>query len=334
MPRRLRLRSKRPAARSPLSDFPRLTRSDFSARLGGLTPSRVCGAGFPRVWLSLRVAPLVFRAPSGPAAWPGCLVCPPVTSIPIASGVRCCWWRRWCSGRRRARPPARSPHASLWLGVVDLEACPGPPDPPAPSAPAVLVSLCVVELPLEARPGPAAAHGYRSLALRHPGLAVLLLVAPLVFWAPSGPAAWPGCLVCPWAAARSRAVRAASFARRVVSKPGQAPPPPTGSAAWPSGAQALLFCCLWHRWCSGAVGPGRPRDRHTRAFGSEWSISKPALALRTLRRPPHRRRLCRCVWWSFPSKPGQALPPPMGAAARLSGPSGTLHAGGAAGICN
>ena len=53
-------------------------------------------------------------------------------------------------------------------------------------------------------------------------------------------AAWgPGCLMCPWAAARPRAVRAASFARRVVSKPGQAPPPPTGTAAWlfgPSGA--------------------------------------------------------------------------------------------------
>ena len=46
----------------------------------------------------------------------------------------------------------------------------------------------------------------------------------------------PGCLVCPWAAARPRAVRAASCARRVVSKPGQAPPPPTGAAAWPSGA--------------------------------------------------------------------------------------------------
>ena len=30
-------------------------------------------------------------------------------------------------------------------------------------------------------------------------------------------------MVCPWAAARPRAVRAASFARRVVSKPGQAP---------------------------------------------------------------------------------------------------------------
>ena len=31
--------------------------------------------------------------------------------------------------------------------------------------------------------------------------------------------------------ARPLAVRAASFARRVVSKPGQAPPPPTGTAA-------------------------------------------------------------------------------------------------------
>ena len=30
--------------------------------------------------------------------------------------------------------------------------------------------------------------------------------------------------------------------------------------------------------------------------GSEWSISKPARALRTLRRPPHRRRLVADVW--------------------------------------
>ena len=58
-------------------------------------------------------------------------------------------------------------------------------------------------------------------------------VAPLVFRASEGPAAGPGCLVCPWAAARPRAVRAASFARRVASKPGQAPPPPTGTAARP-----------------------------------------------------------------------------------------------------
>ena len=40
-------------------------------------------------------------------------------------------------------------------------------------------------------------------------------------------------LYAPGAAARPRAVRAASFARRVVSKPGQALPPPTGTAARP-----------------------------------------------------------------------------------------------------
>ncbi len=44
-------------------------------------------------------------------------------------------------------------------GVVDLEARPCPPDPPAPSTPSVLVSLRLD------RPGPAAAHGHRSLAL-------------------------------------------------------------------------------------------------------------------------------------------------------------------------
>ena len=69
------------------------------------------------------------------------------------------------------------------------------------------------------------------------------------------------------------------------------------------------------RWCSDRRvacldGPGRcvcrwaaarPRDRHTRACGSEWSISRPALA----------------------------LPPPTGTAARPSCPSGALHTGGA-----
>ena len=46
----------------------------------------------------------------------------------------------------------------------------------------------------------------------------------------------PGRCVCRWAAARPRAVRAASFARRVDSLSGQALPPPTGTAAGPSGA--------------------------------------------------------------------------------------------------
>ena len=65
---------------------------------------------------------------------------------------------RWCSGRRRVRPPARSPHASLWLGVVDLEARPGPPVPPAPSTPVEPGVLMIGSARrLEARPGPAAA---------------------------------------------------------------------------------------------------------------------------------------------------------------------------------
>ena len=39
--------------------------------------------------------------------------------------------------------------------------------------------------------------------------------------------------------------------------------------------------------------------------GSEWSISKPALALRTLRRPPRRRRL-RCWECRLEARPGSA----------------------------
>ena len=60
----------------------------------------------------------------------------------------------------------------------------------------------------------------------------------------------PGCLVCPWAAARPRAVRAASVARRVVSKPGQAPPP-TSTAAWPSGPSGALHTS--GAWCADVV---------------------------------------------------------------------------------
>ena len=55
------------------------------------------------------------------------------------------------------------------------------------------------------------------------------------------PLSRPGCLVCPWVAARPLAVRAASFARRVGSLSGQALPPPTGIAAWPSGSLALVL---------------------------------------------------------------------------------------------
>ena len=65
--------------------------------------------------------------------------------------------------------------------------------------------------------------------------------------------------MCRWAAARPRAVRAASFARRVASKPGQAPPPPTGTAADPSGALhtrgAVSLECGWVRRLEARPGP-------------------------------------------------------------------------------
>ena len=73
----------------------------------------------------------------------------------------------------------------------------------------------------------------------------------------------PGCLVCPWAVARPRAVRAAC-------------------------------CCLWPRWCS-----GRRRARPPARLGPHFvrrRASKPARALRSLRRPPHRRRLVADMW--------------------------------------
>ena len=127
-------------------------------------PFGICGFCFP--WLLL-VVPRVFRAPRGLSRGPGCFVGP----------GRCVC--RWAAARPRDR------HTRAALGVVDLEA----------------------------RPGPAATH-------RHRGQALLPLRRPPHQW---GRAA-------PWAAARPLAVRAASFARRVALKPGQAPPPPINFA--------------------------------------------------------------------------------------------------------
>ena len=61
----------------------------------------------------------------------------------------------------------------------------------------------------------------------------------------------PGRCVCRWAAARPRAVRAASFARRVASKPGQAPPLPINFARnSPAACSIIEFAslelqCFW-----------------------------------------------------------------------------------------
>ena len=128
-------------------------------------------------------------------------------------------------------------------------------------------------------------------------VSVSVSVAPLVFRAPSDPAVGPGCWLCPWAAARPRAVRAASFARRVVSKPGQAPPPPTGTAARPSAPSGALH--TGGTWCAG-VWPGQDPPPPTGA--AAWlSVFSGAL---------------RAGGTCGSGVPGQAPPPLTGAAAR------------------
>ena len=112
---------------------------------------------------------------------------------------------------------------------------------------------------------------------------------------------------------------------------------------------------MWRYWCSRAPSGPAAREIATRELRSEWSISKPARALRTLRRPSHRRRLPCCVHRPGPAGlaaasnraghvavSGLALPPPArsphASFARSgrsrsppvpSGPSGARHAGGA-----
>ena len=122
--------------------------------------------------------------------------------------------------------------------------------------------LCGVTATLGSNPSATA-----TAARPHWGRAVLLclacmcgvLVAPLVFRVPEGPAVGPGCLVCPWAVARPRAVRAAL------------------------GASSRSLARLRRR-------PPAPRPGPVTARGCR------SLALRSLRRPPHRRRLVADMW--------------------------------------
>ena len=79
----------------------------------------------------------------------------------------CCLWLRWCSGRRRARPPARLG------GLTSFGAAPR--SPPVPSGPSGALhtsgawSLMHGSVHrLEVRPGPAAAHRHRGRSLRRP----------------------------------------------------------------------------------------------------------------------------------------------------------------------
>ena len=132
-------------------------------------------------------------------------------------------WHRWCSGRRRPR---------LWGRAA---VCAGGRRPARePSAPRAFGSA----RRLEARPGPAAAHGHRSQAL----------LCPSVPPAPSTPAV-PGVLVCgspcPATAHRYR---------------GQVPTPPTATATVckKSAAPAGLRTCVELRRCRNSLSGGRP----------------------------------------------------------------------------
>ena len=93
----------------------------------------------------------------------------------------------------------------------------------------------------------------------------------------------------------------------------------------PLWGRAASCCCVALLVFRAPEGPAarearRPRFARRRA-------SKPARALRSLRRPSHQWGLVRwCVAGCVVSKPGQAPPPPTGTAA---GPSGALHTSGA-----
>ena len=102
----------------------------------------------------------------------GTIVQQPPGALPVVAVVppdlRRCLLRRWCSRRRRPRPPARSPHASLKARSGRSRSPPWPcRHPPAP------------------RPGPAGSATASNRAW--PGVRVLALALP----PPTGTAAWP-----------------------------------------------------------------------------------------------------------------------------------------------
>ena len=131
-----------------------------------------------------------------------------------------------------------------------------------------------------------------------------------------------GCLVCRWAAVfllvvccpdRFPAAARPPIGRCVCVLSGQAPPPPAGTAA--GLADLLLVAPLVLRAPDGPAAREARRPHFVRR-----RASKPARALRSLRRPPHRRGLSLCVARPFP-------PPPTGTAARPRyGPTGPASA--------
>ena len=112
-----------------------------------------------------------------------------------------------------------------------------------------------------------------------------MLVAPLVFRAPSGPAVGPGCLVCPWAAARPRAVRAASLrlgaSTRCPARPRRRPrapqPGPPALRRLHTSDAWCATCCL-ARWCDSRPGPAAAHGHRSPALRPSCA-STPAVRL-------------------------------------------------------
>ena len=95
--------------------------------------------------------------------------------------------------------------------------------------------------------------------------------------APEGTSVGPGCFVRPWAAARPRDRHSrACGSEWSISKPGQAPPPPTGTAAWPRRPRGGLQSGGAHCLC--VVGQAPPPPTGTAAWPTTIpQHSRPAL---------------------------------------------------------
>ena len=184
--------------------------------------------------------------------------------------------RAFCSaGRTAVCAGGRRPSCACYLWCRWVAGAVGPGRCVCWWAAAFLCVLLVVTLVLRAPSGPAAreiaARELRSeWSISKPARALRTLRHPPQQWR---------MVADRWLGASSR-----SPARLCRRPPAPRPGP---SLRW----GCRVFAC-GDAGVAGAVGSGRPRDRRTRACGSEWSISKPARALRTLRHPPHRRRRC------------------------------------------
>ena len=163
----------------------------------------------------------------------------------------------------------------------------------------LLVALLVFRAPCGVLSGRAAGCSRG----RRPASLMVLLVAPRVFRAPEGPAAREARrphFVRRRASKPARALRSlrrpshqwglvADVARCVVSKPGRAPPPPTGTAADPSGA--LHTSGAWSLMLLGALSrsPAGPYRRP--------SISR-VIPLRLVQTLNLQRWNCNVLGWS------------------------------------